>query len=181
VEPGRWLREKGSAPGPFPCEYPWVEAAGFSVRPAQESDRRALALLYAAVAEERDGIAAEPPIDVDRKAQDWKTDGTIVAVADGVLVGLIRVDASWMGFGDIGMMVAAGWRGRGVGKALVAAAIDWAREQGLHKLALGVFPHNGAAIALYQKAGFVEEGRLTRHVRRADGQLWDVIEMGLPL
>ena len=79
------------------------------------------------------------------------------------------------------MMVAAGWRGRGVGTALVAAAIDWARARGLHKLALSVFPHNHAAIALYKKFGFVEEGRLVRHVRRADGQLWDLIEMGLLL
>lgn len=78
-------------------------------------------------------------------------------------------------------MVAAGWRGRGVGTALVAAAIDWARARGLHKLALSVFPHNHAAIALYKKFGFVEEGRLVRHVRRADGQLWDLIEMGLLL
>jgi RimJ/RimL family protein N-acetyltransferase len=79
------------------------------------------------------------------------------------------------------MMVAAGWRGRGVGAALVAAAIDWARARDLHKLTLGVFPHNQAAIALYRKAGFVEEGRRVRHIRRASGELWDLIEMGLLL
>ncbi len=66
-----------------------------------------------------------------------------------------------------------------MGTALVAAAIEWARAYGLHKLALSVFPHNDAAIALYRKFGFVEEGRLVRHVRRADGQFWDLIEMGL--
>jgi len=86
-----------------------------------------------------------------------------------------------MGFGEIGMMVAAGWRGRGAGTALVLAAIEWARDRGLHKLALSVFPHNHAAIALYRNCGFVEEGRLVRHLRRADGELWDLIEMGLPL
>jgi RimJ/RimL family protein N-acetyltransferase len=79
------------------------------------------------------------------------------------------------------MMVAANWRGRGVGKALLTASIEWARVRGLHKLALSVFPHNNAAIALYRQFGFVEEGRLVRHVRRADGQLWDLIEMGLLL
>ena len=77
--------------------------------------------------------------------------------------------------------MAADWRGRGVGTALVAAAVEWARAHGLHKLALSVFPHNNAAIALYRKFGFVAEGRLVRHVRRADGQLWDLIEMGLLL
>ena len=152
-----------------------------SVRPADRGDRRALALLLAAVAQERDGIAAEPPIDVDELAEGWKLDGTLVAVADGDIVGEIHVEPSWMGFGEIGMMVAASWRGRGVGSALVAASIEWARSHGLHKLALSVFPHNSAAIALYRKFGFVEEGRLVRHVRRADGQLWDLIEMGLHL
>ena len=40
------------------------------------------------------------------------------------------------------MAIAREWRGRGVGSALMAAAIDWARERGLHKLSLGVFAHN---------------------------------------
>jgi len=68
-----------------------------------------------------------------------------------------------------------------VGSALVAAAIDWARAQGMHKLSLSVFPHNAAAIAVYRKFGFVEEGRRVRHLRRASGELWDLIDMGLLL
>lgn len=153
----------------------------FAVRAALDDDRRAIALLLAEVAEERDGIAAEPPIDIDELAARWAIEGTQIAEAQGAVIGEIRVDPSWMGFGEIGMMVAAQWRGRGVGTALVAAAIEWARSNGLHKLSLSVFPHNHAAIGLYRKFGFVEEGRLVRHVRRADGQLWDLIEMGLLL
>jgi RimJ/RimL family protein N-acetyltransferase len=158
-----------------------MAADEIAVRSAVYDDRRSLALLLAAVAEERDGIAAEPPIDVDQLAAGWRIEGTLVALSQGALVGEIRVDPSWMGFGDIGMMVAAQWRGRGVGSALLAAAIDWARARGLHKLALSVFPHNHAARSLYRKFDFVEEGRLVRHVRRADGQFWDLIEMGLLL
>ena len=153
----------------------------FSIRPAEEGDRRALALLFAAVAEERDGIAAEPPIDVDRLAGRWQLDGTIVALAGGELVGELRVEPTYFGYGEIGMMVDAGWRGRGVGTALVAAAIDWARARGLHKLSLGVFPHNEAAIALYRKFGFVDEGRRIEHIRRSNGERWDLVEMGLRL
>jgi RimJ/RimL family protein N-acetyltransferase len=44
-----------------------------------------------------------------------------------------------------------------------------------------VFTHNTAAIALYRKFGFVEEGRRIRQYRRASGELWDSIIMGLPL
>lgn len=149
------------------------------IRSAQGSDRRALALLFAAVAEERDGIATEPPVDVDQRAASWELDGTLVAVMADEIVGSLRVEPSWYGVGEIGMMVATEWRGRGVGAALMVAAIDWARGHGLHKLALSVFPHNEAAIALYKKFGFVEEGRRVRHMRRASGELWDLIDMGL--
>jgi RimJ/RimL family protein N-acetyltransferase len=102
-------------------------------------------------------------------------------VVAGEIVGELHIDETRFGFGEIGMMVAATWRGRGIGTALVTAAIDVARSQGLHKLTLSVFPHNEAAIALYRKFDFVEEGRRGKHIRRANGELWDVIEMGLLL
>lgn len=51
----------------------------------------------------------------------------------------------------------------------------------MHKLSLGVFPHNEAAIALYRKFAFVEEGRRVQHIRRSNGERWDLIEMGLLL
>jgi RimJ/RimL family protein N-acetyltransferase len=151
------------------------------VRPASEPDRHPLAQLFAAVAEERDGIAAEPPIDVEEWAARWRLDGTFVAIAADEVVGSLTVYPSSFGYGEIGMMVALDWRGRGVGSALVASAIEWGREQGLHKLTLSVFPHNEAAIGLYRKFGFVEEGRRKKQMRRASGELWDLIEMGLLL
>jgi RimJ/RimL family protein N-acetyltransferase len=151
------------------------------IRAAEDDDRVPLALLFAAVAGERDGIATEPPVDVEARAASWNLDGSLLAVSGGTIVGMIHVDRSRFGSGEIGMAVARDWRGRGVGSALLAAAVDWAREQGLHKLSLSVFPHNEAAIALYRKFGFVEEGRRVKHIRRASGELWDTIEMGLLL
>ena len=155
--------------------------AQFEIRPARDDDRLPLALLFAAVAEERDGIASEPPVDVEERAANWSLDGTLLAVAGDEIVGSLHVDSNRFGFGEIGMMVARDWRGRGVGGALLTAAIHWARERGLHKLSLGVFAHNVAAIGLYRKIGFVEEGRRVKHYRRANGELWDSIEMGLLL
>jgi RimJ/RimL family protein N-acetyltransferase len=95
------------------------------------------------------------------------------------IVGLVFVDPTPFGYGELGMFVAA--HRRGVATALVAAVIEWTRARGLHKLALGVFPHNDAAIALYRKFGFVDEGRRVKHIRRANGDLWDLVEMGLIL
>ena len=157
--------------------------AEFAVRPARPSDTRAMAELFAAVAAERDGIATEPPVDLEERTAVFTrtVSGSIVAVAGGRVVGLLHVEASRHGFGEIGMAVDRAWRGRGVGSALVRTAIDWARGAGLHKLCLEVFPHNAAGIALYHRAGFTEEGRRVAQYRRASGELWDSIVMGLPL
>jgi ribosomal protein S18 acetylase RimI-like enzyme len=163
------------------CDDRSLTAEGVEIRRAEDGDRRPLALLFAAVAEEGDGIAAEPPVDVARRAASWDLERTLVADAAGEVVGLLFVVESGLGFGELGMLVARGWRGRGVGTALVAAAIEWARARGLHKLTLGVFPRNEAAVALYRKFGFVDEGMRSKHIRRANGELWDLLEMGLLL
>jgi RimJ/RimL family protein N-acetyltransferase len=142
-----------------------------------------MAELFAAVAQERDGIATEPPVDVDQRSVQFAASaaGSIVAVAGDRIIGTLHVEVSRFGFGELGMLVDRGWRGRGVGSALLRAAAGWARGQGLHKLCLEVFPHNTAAIAMYRKAGFAEEGRRVRQYRRASGELWDSIVMGLEL
>lgn len=79
------------------------------------------------------------------------------------------------------MGVRDGYRGQGVGSALLDACLDWCRTGGAHKFTLSVWPHNRAAIALYAKYGFRVEGRLVRHWRRRNGELWDLIAMGLVL
>jgi RimJ/RimL family protein N-acetyltransferase len=142
-----------------------------------------MAELFAAVAEERTGIASEPPVDVEQRAAVFAGSAaeSFVAAADDQIIGFVHVGPSRHGFGDLAMLVDRAWRGRGAGSALVRAAIDWARGQGLHKLSLEVFPHNEAAIALYRKCGFAEEGRRPAQYRRASGELWDSIVMGMLL
>ena len=155
----------------------------FVVRPAAAGDARAMAELFAAVAEERDAIATEPPVEVEERAALFARTaaGTVVAVAGGRVVGLLHVDVSPHGFGEFGMLVDRDWRGCGAGSALLQATIERARGQGLHKLCLEVFVHNSAAIALYRKYGFMEEGRRVKQYRRGNGELWDSIVMGLLL
>jgi hypothetical protein len=69
-----------------------VAEAAFHVRPARDEDRLPMAVVFAAVAEERDGIATEPPVDVESRAARWTLDGTFVAVASGEIVGSLHVD-----------------------------------------------------------------------------------------
>jgi RimJ/RimL family protein N-acetyltransferase len=70
---------------------------------------------------------------------------------------------------DLGLMVAASHRRRGIGRALLEAAVGWARDAGVQKLELHVFPHNEAAIRLYEEFGFQREGYRKRHYRRKRG------------
>ena len=81
---------------------------------------------------------------------------------------------------DLGLMVARSERRRGVGRALLRAAELWAREAGVRKLELHVFPHNEAALGLYESAGYRREGYRERHFRRGDA-LVDAILMAKEL
>jgi len=60
-----------------------------------------------------------------------------------------------------GLLVDERYRGRGIGRALVEAAIEQAELDGIRKLTLRVLGHNAPARALYETCGFVVEGVLT--------------------
>ena len=104
---------------------------------------------------------------------------------DGAIVGRLSLSRDGhpasVHVADLGLMVDAAVRRRGVGTALLGAAVEWARATGVRKLELHVFPHNEAAIALYEKFGFEREGYMKRHYRRRNGEIWDCVLMGLQL
>jgi GNAT superfamily N-acetyltransferase len=54
--------------------------------------------------------------------------------------------------------VAAAWRGRGVGRAVSARVIDWARERGFARVLLHVADWNEGARRTYAALGFVPTG-----------------------
>lgn len=70
-------------------------------------------------------------------------------------------------------------RGRGYGSDAMRALLAWAfRQMNLHRVELSVDPSNAAAIAVYRKAGFAEEGR-RREAHFSDGAYVDDIMMGI--
>jgi RimJ/RimL family protein N-acetyltransferase len=93
-----------------------------------------------------------------------------VAEADGVIVGRLSLardsHPASPHVADLGLMVASGYRRRGIGRALLDQAVAWARDVGVDKLELHVFPHNEPAIRLYERFGFEQEGVRRRHYRR---------------
>ena len=70
---------------------------------------------------------------------------------------------------DVGLMVAAGNRRKGIGTSLLAEAVEWARRSGISKLELHVFPWNEPALRLYESFGFEREGYRKQHYARDDG------------
>ncbi|MCM2355372.1 MAG: GNAT family N-acetyltransferase [Arenimonas sp.] len=79
--------------------------------------------------------------------------------------------------GEVGMGVRDDWQGRGVGNALLGAAVSladgWLQ---LRRLELQVYADNAAGIALYLRHGFVEEGR-HRDFAFRDGAYVDAVSM----
>ncbi len=81
---------------------------------------------------------------------------------------------------DLGLMVAAEHRRRGIGTMLLDTAVAWAEVSGVTKLELHVFPWNEPALRLYESFGFEREGFRKQHYER-DGQHVDAILMALVL
>lgn len=160
-----------------------------TIRRATTDDLDDLLALRVAVAAEGIWIGAELPLDEagDRAKftetiENGETAVLFVATVDGRedLVGSLFIGGP-VGIADIGMNVRDGFRGRGIGVALMEVGLDWAKGHGMHKVTLQHWPWNEGAHALYERFGFVEEGYLRRQWRRKDGSLWDALMMGLVL
>jgi RimJ/RimL family protein N-acetyltransferase len=164
-----------------------VESPWFQVRAATAEDIPTLLDLWESVAAEGRWIGTEAPIDREARASRWKTtyfdnDAGCMFVA-ATMKGIVASASvqNDRGLVDLGMLVERRHRREGIGSRLLQACIDWAERARAHKIILQVWPHNEAAIRLYEKFGFEREGYRRAHYRRKTGELWDVVEMGLVL
>jgi len=91
------------------------------------------------------------------EALEWESDDArqhwfVAVVSDQSLIGIVRLTES----GRIGRMaVLPGWRQRGVGKALLTAVLQAARDIGLAQVNLSAQTH---AIGFYARQGFIAQG-----------------------
>ncbi len=80
--------------------------------------------------------------------------------------------------GSFGISILPEWRGKGIGRQLLECLLHWAQaDPTIEKVSLAVRADNTAAIALYKKLGFLEEGRRSREIRLADGVYVDDLLM----
>jgi ribosomal protein S18 acetylase RimI-like enzyme len=135
------------------------------LRPGEGARLRAIRLR--ALGDEPDAFGSTLAEAVARGAEDWEaqieTLPTFVWRDGGADLGMVRGaqndadrDAAYL----ISMWVAPEARGRGIGAALVAEVIAWARGRGLRRLLLDVGAHNAPALRLYERAGFAPTGAM---------------------
>ena len=108
----------------------------------------------------------------------------LVAERDGQVIGHLLLDPLPLALNahvvSLNIVVHPGATDRGIGRRMLDHAVAWARENPLvEKIELRVRAGNDRAIHLYESFGFVEEGRLRRRLKLADGTYIDDIEMGL--
>ena len=101
---------------------------------------------------------------------------------DATLIGLVRLRDAEPETGCAELDIYLGEKeywGRGYATDATRTMCRYGFEKmRLHKIALTVVTENHAAHRVYQKVGFVDEGRL-RQVFRRDGQWYDKFTMGL--
>ena len=114
-----------------------------------------------------------------------KTDNSLFLVAEcnGVIVGELSCEGgkrrATRHHATVGISVAKNARGQGVGTALMAELMHWAKEgKVLHRLDLLVYARNAAARRLYRKFGFIDEG-IRRHAVLTNGEYLDDVMMAL--
>ena len=129
----------------------------------------------------------EYPNSVELEAQliqrltDEKNSVLLVAEHKGHLIGNLDLNGNQRSklfhTGVVGMGIRLGWRGLGVGTALMNALMDWTSTNSyITLLWLEVYDSNEAGKLLYKKSGFEVCGRIENFFRE-DNELIDKITM----
>jgi len=156
-----------------------------SVRPARAADAAAICTIYNQGIEDR-VATLETDLRSPEERRQWLAargprHPVIVAEAGGEVVGWGSLNPfnprkAYDYVADFSVYIERGWRGRRIGKRILARLIELARELGYHKLVLSAFPTNAGGMALYQKFGFRTVG-IYKEQGKLDGRWVDTIIM----
>ncbi|MEP7300381.1 MAG: GNAT family N-acetyltransferase [Caldimonas sp.] len=107
---------------------------------------------------------------------------SLVARHGGAMVGctaIVTDELSWSKHvGELRVLVAPAWRGRGLGRVLIQECFAQALALGLNKLMAQMTTDQRAAIAVFEELGFRAEALLPKHVADRDGTLHDLALLG---
>ena len=150
-----------------------------AIRPMTAADAAAVLAIYA------EGIATGNAT-LETAVPTWAawdaahhTEPRLVAVEGGQLAGWAALSpvssrAVYRGVAEVSIYVAAAARGRGVGRALMAALVAASEAAGFWTLQASILAENAASQALHREAGFRVLGRRERIAQR-DGAWRDTI------
>lgn len=159
------------------------------IRDAEDRDLVGITAIYNDAVEHTTAIWNETTIDVENRRA-WRADRentgypVLVAVSDkGDVLGYASFGdwRAWDGYRhtvEHSVFVRADQRGGGIGKALMAALIERARDIGKHVMVAGIEAGNTGSIRLHEKLGFEHAG-LLREVGTKFGRWLDLAFMQL--
>jgi ribosomal protein S18 acetylase RimI-like enzyme len=151
------------------------------IRAAQARDRRAIRAVDQAT---RSTLSSPAPFPSSGRRIDLEN--TFVAEFEGSVAGYVelgaptRLPATEHVLQIYGLAVSPAQQGRGLGRALVEAAIEHAHADSYRQVLLRVLGHNAPARALYESCGFEVAGVL-REFFLLDGAYVDDVWMTLDL
>lgn len=149
----------------------------FTVRPATPDDALEVAHIYnegiggrTSTFETRERTPGElmnwlghprfPVLVAEARGKEGRVVGWVAASA-------YRPRACYVGIAEFSVYVAAAWRRRRVGDALMRAFIPACEDAGLWKLVSRIFPENTPSLALCRRHGFREVGVYEKHAQLA--------------
>ena len=153
-----------------------------TIRSAAADDASRIASIYnQGIADRGATFETEPRTAADIEAKLSAPDSypVLVALLDGVVVGWAglssyRPRACYAGIAEFSIYLDRTARGQGIGRQLLSALVDAARDRGCWKLVSRIFPFNNASRALCGSCGFREVGIYEKH-GRLDGEWLDVV------
>lgn len=134
---------------------------------------------------DREGILltdTEMELFLDKQARS-ENQITLLALLNDEIAGLVNITADQRKrvrhIGDLFIVIGKKYWNNGLGSLLLEEVVEWAQASGiLRRLQLTVQTRNQAAVHLYQKNGFVIEGRQERGAHIEEGEFIDVYLMG---
>jgi L-amino acid N-acyltransferase YncA len=152
------------------------------IRPAESRDATAIADIYnQGIADRGATFETEPrsAADIAARLDDTERYPLLVAVDGTSVVGwaglsTYRPRACYSGVAEFSIYLDRAARRRGVGRDLLNALIESAKDRGYWKIVSRIFPFNAASRALCRSCGFREVGVYEKH-GRLDGHWLDVI------
>ena len=159
--------------------------SAYHVRRASEADAAAICRIYNQGIEDRVATLETELRTPDERTQWMAARGprhpVVVAEHSGVVVGWGSLNPynprdCYRHVADFSIYVERGYRGKGVGKAMLTHLVELARGLGFHKMVLSAFPTNTSGMALYETMGFRTVG-IYKEQGMLDGRWVDTIVM----